>query len=75
MTGGITLGFDRCIDWTNPQFPAFSVSGSLAFNLASNVGDAVKQIIIDTIDDSIDGFLDPSSLLGDMIGFSPSDFF
>ena len=75
LTGGITVGFDRCIDWTNPQIPALSVSGSLAFDLASSVGDAIKQIITDTIKDSIDGFLDPSSLLGDMAGFSPSDFF
>ncbi len=75
LTGGITVGFDRCIDWTNPQIPALSVSGSMAFDLASNVGDAVKKIITDTIKDSIDGFLDPSNLLGDMVGFSPSDFF
>ena len=75
LTGGVTVGFDRCIDWTNPQIPSLSVSGSLAFNMVSNVGDAVKQIITDTIHDSIDGFLDPSNLLSDMLGFSPSDFF
>jgi len=75
ITGGITAGFDRCIDWTNPQIPALSLSGSLAFDLASNVGDAVKQIITDTIKDSIDGVLDPSNLLSDIVGFSPSNFF
>lgn len=75
LTGGVTVGFDRCIDWLNPQIPSLSVSGSLAFDLASNLGDAVKNIIVDTVKDSIDGFLDPSNLLSGMASFSPGDFF
>ena len=75
LTGNVAIGVDRCIDWTNPQFPAISVSGSLVFNIVSNVGDAVKKVITDTIKDSIDGFLDPSSLFGSAFSFKPSDFF
>ncbi len=75
LTGGLAVGFDRCIDWQNPKVPTLAVSGSLAFDMVGNVGDAVKKIITDTIKDSIGGFLDPSNLLGDMIGFSPADFF
>jgi hypothetical protein len=75
LTGNVAVGVDRCIDWTNPQFPALSVTGSLTFNIVSDVGAAVEKIITDTIKDSIDGFLDPSSLFGSAFSFKPSDFF
>lgn len=75
LTGGVTVGFDRCVDWMNPQIPSLSVSGSLAFGLASNLGDAIKDIIVDTVKDSIDGFLDPSNLLSGIASFGPGDFF
>lgn len=76
LTGGATIGFDRCIDWTNPKIPDISISNFIAkLDLTDNIKDAVQKIITDTIKDSIDGFLDPSNLLSDMVGFKPSDFF
>ena len=74
LTGGITVGFDRCIDWQNPKVPSLAVSGSLAFDMVGNVGEAIKKIITDTVEGSIKSFIDPSKLFS-KVTFSVSDFF
>lgn len=72
LAGGITVGFDRCLDWQNPQIPGLSVSGDLTMTLASNVQSAIQTMVTDMINDSISDFVNPSGLLGDMLGsFNP----
>jgi hypothetical protein len=72
LTAGITVGFDRCIDWQNPSVPGLTVSGDLAVTLASNLTNVIQNMITQMITDSIHDFLDPSNLLGDMLqSFNP----
>lgn len=72
LTGGITVGFDRCIDWQNPAIPGLSVSGSLAMSLTSSLQTVIQDMVTQMISDSISDFVNPSGLLDDMLdSFNP----
>ena len=76
LTGGATVGFDRCIDWSNPQIPALSVSNlSASLGIPTDVGSFISDIVTQMINGFIDKFVNPSGLLDDMLSFGPSDFF
>lgn len=76
LTGGLTVGFDRCIDWTNPQIPTISITNFTGnIGLTDNVKGAISDMVTNMISSSIDSFVNPSGLLDDMLNFSPSDFF
>ena len=74
LSGSISVGVDRCFDFQNPQVPALSVSGALAFDVVGDVGAAIQKIITDTVEGSIKSFIDPSNLFSAPT-FSVSDFF
>jgi Flp pilus assembly pilin Flp len=74
LTGGIAVGFDRCIDWQNPTVPSLAVSGSLVFDMVPDVKAAIEKIISDAVTDSITNFLSPGNFMK-TISFSPADFF
>lgn len=72
LTGNVAVGFDRCIDWNDPQIPGLSVTGDLAVSLTANVQTAIQNMVTDMINDSISQFTNPSQLLGDMLtSFNP----
>lgn len=75
LTGGITVGFDRCIDWTNPAIPAVDIKTALSIDMATNLGDIIKNAITDSIKSSVAGFLDPSTVLDGLLHFDASSFF
>ena len=66
LTGSVTVGFDRCIDWTNPQIPGLSIGGDLALNVATNVTKVIEDMLKDMIQSYIDKFTNPVGLLDDM---------
>lgn len=81
LTGSATVGFDRCVDWSNPEIPAVTIDPSLTFITLSSAEDAIGDILKDAFKSAVDGYLPldgfskPADFLGDMLGFSPSDFF
>ncbi|HQR04062.1 MAG: hypothetical protein JSR19_12700 [Proteobacteria bacterium] len=76
MTGITSVGFDRCVDWTNPQFPALNIGGvSSTLGVMTNIQSYIQDKITNTITGAISDFVNPASLLNDMLGFKPSDFF
>lgn len=77
LSGGVTVGFDRCVDWqniTDLPLPSIDLSSSVKLETAS-IKSAIQQKITDTISGFIGQFVNPSGLLDDMLNFSPSDFF
>jgi hypothetical protein len=79
LTGQIAVGFDRCIDWSNPTIPTIDTS-EIATSLGipttlSDVGKVVSDVTSQIMSGFISQFTNPAGLLGDMVGFSPSDFF
>jgi hypothetical protein len=79
LTGQIAVGFDRCIDWTNPQIPAIDTSSIVTAlgipTTLSDVGNLISTVTDQIISGFISDFSNPVGLLDDMFGFSPSDFF
>jgi hypothetical protein len=74
LTGGIAVGFDRCIDWSNPTIPGLSVSGTFGadFNVPTSIKEAIGKMVTDMIDSALKDFLNPAGFLGDMLGFPTS---
>lgn len=74
LTGGVAVGFDRCIDWSNPTISGLSVSGSFGvdFHVPTSVGGAIGKMVTDMIDSALKDFLNPAGFLGDMLGFPTS---
>lgn len=72
LTGGATVGIDRCIDWLNPSIPAVSVTDlSVIVGLPTDFGSFVQNIVTTMVKDAMNQFLDPSNLL-EMVGFPSS---
>ncbi len=69
LTGGLTVGFDRCIDWLNPAIPGVSISPYLIPNLPSDVSTFIQDQITSYITSAMTDFLNPANLLGDMGSF------
>lgn len=79
ITGKLTVGFDRCVDWQNPKVPIpdIELSSFIDMPTVDQIGDKIKETAKDMVEKMWDDFKNPLGLdkLAEAFSFKIGDIF